>query len=495
MKKLMFLFILFTSYHATVWPISGTEDADQMTSPFGPRNLASEPNFHYDFHRGIDIHAVCGTDVHAVKDGEVVHARWTGNFGNMVIIKHSDYLYTGYAHLNSIFVFEGESVSEGDIIGLSGNTGGNYSCHLHFNVLEHYEHPPRQHDIEFFALNPLRLLPHTVPWGSPFPYQHRHEEFFSDGDSVRWLLVIQHNDWLDYMLDLDDLLYEVYDIFGTSQDWGEAFFYNIAHRDYPQVDENPTDIDTDPQYDVRFRPYEFISYPNTTTYDSLWVTFYIDITPEVGWYIDLKALGVHPDSSDGCYTGDSTRIYIEGIGIEEDVSLFGWMERYNNTNHYRANLSWYSNKEGETQLWKLYRKVEGESEWTLIYSGTDEEYIDSYDFTDYDTAYYYVKEYKEGGEIYESEVLLLRAGFYGYSGFEEWKDPDPYENKPWNSLSQPICGVTGVIAEVKEYRNEHLTGWQFGAQLYKFKGYDESSDYGSCWKSFKVLSFGVINIV
>ncbi len=58
------------------------------------------------------------------------------NWGNSVVIRHTDYLYTQVSHLmpNSIKVKPGDRVSKGDIIGLCGNSGRSPYPHLHFQV-------------------------------------------------------------------------------------------------------------------------------------------------------------------------------------------------------------------------------------------------------------------------------------------------------------------------------------------------------------------------
>jgi len=60
----------------------------------------------------------------------------TGNrsYGNFIKIKHDDGYYTLYAHLESVYVRNGERVSRGQKIGFMGNTGNAYGVHLHFEV-------------------------------------------------------------------------------------------------------------------------------------------------------------------------------------------------------------------------------------------------------------------------------------------------------------------------------------------------------------------------
>ncbi|WP_129842261.1 LysM peptidoglycan-binding domain-containing M23 family metallopeptidase [Streptomyces sp. RFCAC02] len=85
-------------------------------------------------HTGADFPVATGTPVSAITDGEVVAAGMVSSYGNQVVIKHADGHYSQYAHLSSISVSVGESVSTGQQIGLSGATGNVTGPHLHFEV-------------------------------------------------------------------------------------------------------------------------------------------------------------------------------------------------------------------------------------------------------------------------------------------------------------------------------------------------------------------------
>ena len=82
-------------------------------------------------HRGTDICAPAGTPIYACAGGTVVEAGWHYSWGNYVRIDHGGY-YTLYAHCSQLTVSAGQSVAQGQLIGLVGNTGyssGNH-CHL-----------------------------------------------------------------------------------------------------------------------------------------------------------------------------------------------------------------------------------------------------------------------------------------------------------------------------------------------------------------------------
>ncbi|MER5910959.1 M23 family metallopeptidase [Streptomyces sp. NPDC001982] len=85
-------------------------------------------------HTGIDFHASSGTTVHAVGSGTVVSTGWGGAYGNQIVIRMADGMYTQYGHLSSIGVSVGQTVVPGQQIGLSGATGNVTGPHLHFEA-------------------------------------------------------------------------------------------------------------------------------------------------------------------------------------------------------------------------------------------------------------------------------------------------------------------------------------------------------------------------
>ncbi|MEU2656401.1 LysM peptidoglycan-binding domain-containing M23 family metallopeptidase [Streptomyces sp. NPDC007325] len=86
------------------------------------------------YHTGADFIASSGTTVRAVGAGTVVSAGYSGAYGNEVVIQHADGNYSQYAHLSSLAVSAGQSVSGGQQIGLSGSTGNSTGPHLHFEI-------------------------------------------------------------------------------------------------------------------------------------------------------------------------------------------------------------------------------------------------------------------------------------------------------------------------------------------------------------------------
>lgn len=86
------------------------------------------------YHTGVDFVVPTGTTIKSVAAGTVVSAGWGGAYGNQVVIQHADGQYSQYAHLSSLSVSAGQTVTEGQQLGLSGATGNVTGPHLHFEI-------------------------------------------------------------------------------------------------------------------------------------------------------------------------------------------------------------------------------------------------------------------------------------------------------------------------------------------------------------------------
>ncbi|MEU9914036.1 LysM peptidoglycan-binding domain-containing M23 family metallopeptidase [Streptomyces sp. NPDC051001] len=86
------------------------------------------------YHTGVDFVVPTGTSLKAVGAGTVVSAGWGGAYGNQVVIRLADGYYAQYAHLSSLSVSSGQTVAEGQQVGLSGATGNVTGPHLHFEI-------------------------------------------------------------------------------------------------------------------------------------------------------------------------------------------------------------------------------------------------------------------------------------------------------------------------------------------------------------------------
>ncbi|MEA2402665.1 MAG: hypothetical protein QOK00_3068 [Thermoleophilaceae bacterium] len=105
-----------------IWPANGP-----VTGVFGevrPGHL----------HSGIDIAIPEGTPLRAADSGRVAIMGWVGGYGNYTCIQHTASMSTCYGHQSSFATSNGASVTQGQVIGYSGNTGNSTGPHLHFEV-------------------------------------------------------------------------------------------------------------------------------------------------------------------------------------------------------------------------------------------------------------------------------------------------------------------------------------------------------------------------
>lgn len=85
-------------------------------------------------HAGVDIANDTGTPIVAAARGVVIAAEWYGGYGNAVLIDHGGGLVTLYGHMSAFKVSGGETVNQGQLIGLMGSTGNSTGPHCHFEV-------------------------------------------------------------------------------------------------------------------------------------------------------------------------------------------------------------------------------------------------------------------------------------------------------------------------------------------------------------------------
>lgn len=112
-----------------IWP---TPTSTYITSRFGMR--VHPITGVTKSHTGLDIGANSGDNVLAAAAGTVTMAGVNGGYGNCVMIDHGNGYQTLYAHLSSIAVSKGATVSAGSVIGYVGSTGVSTGPHLHFEI-------------------------------------------------------------------------------------------------------------------------------------------------------------------------------------------------------------------------------------------------------------------------------------------------------------------------------------------------------------------------
>ncbi len=116
------------SGYAYPLPVSYT----RLTSYFGPRTHPISGKYHN--HTGIDIPAPGGTPVTAVQGGIVITSAYAPkSYGEYVVIAHGNGVTTLYAHMQrgTRTVKEGDTVSQGQVLGKVGTTGSSTGNHLH----------------------------------------------------------------------------------------------------------------------------------------------------------------------------------------------------------------------------------------------------------------------------------------------------------------------------------------------------------------------------
>jgi len=86
-------------------------------------------------HQGIDIAGKEGAGVKSIAGGVVISSEWTLNFGFTITIQHGQNYVSVYKHCADIYVEKGDIVTEGEILGIIGNSGIISSGpHLHFEI-------------------------------------------------------------------------------------------------------------------------------------------------------------------------------------------------------------------------------------------------------------------------------------------------------------------------------------------------------------------------
>ncbi|MGM9520943.1 MAG: murein hydrolase activator EnvC family protein [Oscillospiraceae bacterium] len=138
-----------------IWP---SQASTYITSLFGPRSsptAGASSN-----HKGIDIagSGVYGTNVLAADGGTVLTSAYSSSYGNYITISHGNGYTTLYAHMSKRLVSAGDTVSQGDVIGLVGSTGISTAAHLHFEV---WESGTRVNPLNFFDSSTYTISPNA----------------------------------------------------------------------------------------------------------------------------------------------------------------------------------------------------------------------------------------------------------------------------------------------------------------------------------------------
>ncbi|MGN0494955.1 MAG: peptidoglycan DD-metalloendopeptidase family protein [Lachnospiraceae bacterium] len=118
-----------------MWPVPDCRD---ISSYYGKRNSPTEGAS--TDHKGIDIPCEENTNIVATKDGIVKISKMSGSEGYWIAIEHDEHYTSYYMHCNTLLVKSGQSVTRGQVIALSGNTGVSTGPHCHFSILKDGEY-------------------------------------------------------------------------------------------------------------------------------------------------------------------------------------------------------------------------------------------------------------------------------------------------------------------------------------------------------------------
>jgi hypothetical protein len=148
-------------------------------------------------HRGVDlgwrtdesqnqVHPNCAGTVYTTLDGVSPGSEYGGGWGNYVLIRHDNGMFSRYAHLQSgLPVHEGQRVDENTIIGVIGESGRAYGRHLHFEV--------QMNESSTSRIDPTRYLKDPISGSSP-----------SKDVNVYYRVKTKNYGWLPEVKNLDD---------------------------------------------------------------------------------------------------------------------------------------------------------------------------------------------------------------------------------------------------------------------------------------------------
>jgi len=115
------------SHGSFLWPVDG-----KVVSYFGRQKHPTFDTFVNK--KGIEIQAREGSPIQSVSSGNVVYADWLKGYGLVVIVDHTNGFYSLYAHASKLLVAEGNSVTMGQVIGETGETGVTEEDTLYFEL-------------------------------------------------------------------------------------------------------------------------------------------------------------------------------------------------------------------------------------------------------------------------------------------------------------------------------------------------------------------------
>ncbi len=167
-----------------------TASEKRITCPYGPYNT-NNPSLKGKIHKGVDIgyskneeenkvYANSLGIVYEIQEGldRNINALGSETWGNFVLIKHPNGMYTRYAHLKkgTIQVKPKQKVDSNTYLGIMGESGLTYGRHLHFEVSTGYNSK--------FRINPTKYLTESVYEENTIEETTKNNEEFKIGDKV-----------------------------------------------------------------------------------------------------------------------------------------------------------------------------------------------------------------------------------------------------------------------------------------------------------------------
>lgn len=114
-----------------IWPVNSRYITSTVGGRESPGGIGSTN------HKGTDIGRVgYDSSIYAAKAGTVIISEYSSSYGNYVVVYHGSGNTTLYAHMSSRKVSVGQTVRQGDVLGITGSTGNSTGPHLHFEVKE-----------------------------------------------------------------------------------------------------------------------------------------------------------------------------------------------------------------------------------------------------------------------------------------------------------------------------------------------------------------------
>ena len=108
------------------WPVVG-----KPSNKFGQKRNAARSKLNW---QGVFIPSKEGNNVRSIFHGRVAFAEWMRGLGLLIIVDHGDGYMSLYGHNQSLYKQPGEWVEAGDLIATVGNSGGNTSPGLYFEI-------------------------------------------------------------------------------------------------------------------------------------------------------------------------------------------------------------------------------------------------------------------------------------------------------------------------------------------------------------------------